>query len=161
MKALDRFAIFVSTAGGIGFAPVSPGTFGSLPGIALGVLLHQAAIWLWPDALVTQRQATAAALVCLTAGAFWAVARAERYWNTHDDQRIVVDEVLGMAIGIAFVPPHWLNLLAGFALFRLLDIWKPGPIGWLDEKAPGAWGTMSDDLVAGGLTAAALIALAL
>jgi phosphatidylglycerophosphatase A len=156
-SAADRLAITISTAGGIGLAPVSPGTFGSIPGLALGLLLHTLAVRWWPDALVSQRQATIVALVIFTALAMWAVARTERFWNTHDDQRIVADEVLGMAIGVAFITPTLLHYAVAFGLFRLLDIWKPGPIGWLDEKAPGAWGTMSDDLLAGILTALVMV----
>ena len=41
------------------------------------------------------------------------------------------------------------GLLIGFALFRLFDIWKPFPIGWVDQKVPGALGTMLDDVIAG------------
>jgi phosphatidylglycerophosphatase A len=48
------------------------------------------------------------------------------------------------------------SVLAAFVLFRLLDVWKPGPIGWL-ERLPGGWGIMADDLL-GGAVAGALVA---
>jgi phosphatidylglycerophosphatase A len=34
----------------------------------------------------------------------------------------------------------------------LLDIWKPGPIGWADRNVKGAFGVMLDDLIAAALT---------
>ncbi|HYQ39540.1 MAG TPA: phosphatidylglycerophosphatase A, partial [Pseudomonas sp.] len=45
--------------------------------------------------------------------------------------------------------PGWPWLLAGFALFRLLDIWKPWPIRWVDRQVHGGTGIMLDDLLAG------------
>ena len=57
---------------------------------------------------------------------------------------------------IAFVSPTALNYLVGFALFRLLDITKPPPIGTIDQKFPGAAGTLFDDVVA-GIAAAAIL----
>jgi phosphatidylglycerophosphatase A len=84
--------------------------------------------------------------------AFWSIARTEFKWRTHDDSRIVVDEIVGQAIAVAFLPVSWTMLVACFALFRLLDIWKPLLIGWIDRNAPGAWGTLCDDLLAGALT---------
>ena len=69
--------------------------------------------------------------------------------GTHDDQRIVIDEVIGQSIALSFCPPTFLSLILGFTLFRLFDITKPGPIGWADRRLPGAWGTLLDDVMAG------------
>jgi phosphatidylglycerophosphatase A len=94
----------------------------------------------------------------LTLLALWAIHVTERAWGTHDDQRIVIDEVVGQAIAVAFVAPTELSLVAGFGLFRLLDITKPLIIGWVDERGPGAVGTLFDDVLAGIGTAVVLCA---
>ena len=156
----DRIATTLATSGGIGLAPKAPGTFGSLPGLAVGAGLHQAALrgaaaleapaWAAPLAIL-------GGLLALLLLAWWSIARTERLWNTHDDQRIVIDEVVGQAIAVGFFTPSWLTLVAGFALFRLFDITKPLAIGWIDREAPGALGTLFDDVLA-GLVAALLLA---
>jgi phosphatidylglycerophosphatase A len=67
----------------------------------------------------------------------------------HDPSRIVIDEVAGFLVAMTWVPFTWLYVLAAFALFRLLDIWKPGPIGVLDRRIKGGLGTVIDDVAAG------------
>lgn len=103
-----------------------------------------------------------AGALLLTLVAVWSIALTERAWDSHDDPRIVIDEVVGQYVWCLFLPSTiiaergllttgGLALLA-FGIFRLLDIWKPGPIGWADAKLPGVWGTLTDDLIAGMLT---------
>jgi phosphatidylglycerophosphatase A len=53
----------------------------------------------------------------------------------------------------------WPGLIAAFVLFRLFDIWKPGPVGWADRR-DDALGVMLDDVIAGVLGAIAVVALA-
>ena len=55
--------------------------------------------------------------------------------------------------------PLWLAL--SFFLFRMLDILKPGPIGWLDKNLKGGLGIMADDLAAGVVTAVGIHGLLL
>jgi len=76
-----------------------------------------------------------------------------------DPGRIVVDEICGQLIALAFLPGGWVPVGISFALFRFFDIIKPWPIRRL-ESLPGGWGIMADD-VAAGLVAAALARLAL
>jgi phosphatidylglycerophosphatase A len=54
--------------------------------------------------------------------------------------------------------PAW--LLAGFLLFRLLDIWKPNPIRWAERSFAGGAGVMMDDVFA-GILGGALVGAAL
>ena len=61
-----------------------------------------------------------------------------------------------MWLALAFLPPIWWLVLLAFGLFRLLDILKPGPIGWLDREVKGGLGVMLDDLLAGGVVAIVL-----
>jgi phosphatidylglycerophosphatase A len=76
-----------------------------------------------------------------------------------DPGRIVVDEVCGQLIALAFLPAAWVPVAVSFVLFRFFDIIKPWPIRRL-EKLPGGWGIMADD-VGAGLAAAALSRLVL
>lgn len=75
----------------------------------------------------------------------WASARAEILLNCHDPREAVLDEVFGMWLTfLPFTEINWQLLLAGFILFRIFDIFKPGPIGAM-ESLPGGWGIMLDD----------------
>jgi phosphatidylglycerophosphatase A len=78
----------------------------------------------------------------------WSAGRAQALWGRHDDGRIVIDEVAGQLLALAFLPLRLEVALTGFALFRLFDIWKPGPIRRA-ERWPGGLGVVADDLVAG------------
>jgi len=69
--------------------------------------------------------------------------------GTHDAQHIVVDEAAGTLLTLALVPRTAANLLLGFLLFRLFDIWKPWPVRWADRHVGGGFGSMLDDLLAG------------
>ena len=55
----------------------------------------------------------------------------------------------------------WLALPAGFALFRLFDIWKPWPVRWADRKVGGGLGVMLDDVLAAVYAVAVLLGLRL
>ncbi len=73
----------------------------------------------------------------------------------------MIDEVAGQLAAVAGLPrPSVLGLALAFALFRLLDVAKPGPVAWADRK-PGAGWIMADDVIAGALAAAGLRALGL
>jgi phosphatidylglycerophosphatase A len=67
----------------------------------------------------------------------------------HDFSEIVIDEVIGFLITMTWLPMTWQAYVAGFLLFRVLDILKPFPIGYLDRKVPGGLGVVVDDVVAG------------
>lgn len=142
----------------LGLAPKAPGTFGSLAGIPVGLFFftygHTLAQRIaWPAWLVQTFL-----LSLLGVFSWWVIERTEKLWNTHDDGRIVIDEVLGQAIPLSFMAADWKVVLAAFVLFRFFDIVKPGPIGWADRKLPGAWGTLIDDVIA-GIFAWAVLAL--
>ncbi len=72
---------------------------------------------------------------------------AEKYWGK-DSNKIVIDEVLGMAVGLLFLPINLKTLLIGLILFRFFDIAKPLYIKKM-ENFKGGWGVMMDDLLAG------------
>jgi phosphatidylglycerophosphatase A len=148
----------LATAGGSGFAPFAPGTFGSAFAVLLFVPL--AALGSFGYGLVT--------LVLFAVGVP-ASSAAEKIFRKSDDGRIVIDEVVGQLITLlplVVVPldtglPRYGLLAAGFTLFRLFDIWKPGPVRVLERRVHRGLGVMLDDVAAGVLAAIALSLLIL
>lgn len=73
----------------------------------------------------------------------------ERGREGHDHAEVVIDEVAGFAVAMTWLPMTWQAWVAAFVLFRIIDIFKPPPIAWLDRKVPGGIGVVADDLAAG------------
>jgi phosphatidylglycerophosphatase A len=138
---LSNPAHFVSLGFGSGLAPFAPGTFGSL----LGWLLAR---WLHPglgDAVFFVLLALATAIGI---GAMHVTGKA---LGEMDHGAIVWDEVIAMSLIVALLPGSMWKQALAFLLFRILDIRKPGPVGWADRSVGGAAGVMLDDLIAAGL----------
>ena len=141
---LSHPAGWIATAFGAGLAPRAPGTAGSLVALLPW--------WFWLRDV--SMSAYVAVLVVGFALGVWVCAIAERRLGTHDLGALVWDEVIGMWITL-LVAPHaslaWTlaYMLAGFALFRLFDIWKPWPVRWADRRVGGGLGVMLDDVLAG------------
>ena len=147
----------IATFGFIGLIPVAAGTFASLAALATGYLLHRL------GGFPLLAAATVVAYGARHLGDPGGNLRAARPRPAD----IVIDEVVGQWIALmplsaglwfAGAPPGlfpWPGWVSAFLLFRLLDIWKPGPIGWADRR-PGPTGVMLDDAIA-GLVAAALV----
>jgi phosphatidylglycerophosphatase A len=134
---------------GAGCSPKAPGTMGTL--LAVGFYLPMSRLSLPVYALV---------LVGVVLLGIWLCGRAARDLGVHDHPGIVWDEIAGFLLTMFAAPTGWWWIVLGFALFRLFDIWKPWPIGWLDRRVAGGWGIMLDDLVAGLFAALCLQALA-
>lgn len=131
---------------GSGFFPVAPGTAGSLAALVVGAELMR---------LPAAALPVAALLAAL--GGVWAIGAAQA--GGDDPGWVVIDEVAGMWITlIGLARPTISGLVAAFLLFRLLDITKPGPIGWADRQHTPA-GVMGDDLIAGAIGAGILWAV--
>ncbi len=150
----------MGTVGGVGLAPVAPGTFGSAVAIPVFVLFsplcHAAGALGWFLFALSW-----AALLGLGS---WAGDRLEPVFGRADDGRIVMDEVVGQLLAYApllfFSPtPNLRSLVTGFVLFRLFDVWKPGPVRWAERRFRGGLGVMMDDVVAGALAAGVLAGL--
>ena len=130
---------------GCGFVPTAPGTVASALTLLPGVLL-----------LTISPSLLAIAAASMTLAGLWAI-RAARIDG--DPAWIVIDEVAGQLLalyGLAHV--SMLGVLLAFLIFRLLDVVKPGPIGWADRQG-GAAGVMADDVIAGVVTAGILWAV--
>lgn len=138
MRAADRVAAVVATGFGAGYAPVAPGTFGSLPGLLLAWgLFRGGGAW-----------AVVAGLVAVTAAGAWAADRFAAPGEERDPRVVVVDEIAGQMTALLFIVPTPGSLLAAFVTFRALDVLKPFPARHLEALSGGS-GIMADDLAAG------------
>jgi phosphatidylglycerophosphatase A len=148
----QRRALLSSPAGwlacgfGSGLAPVAQGTFGSLASILPWLWLSHGSLPL--NLLV---------IVIGFAVGVWACDVAGRALGVDDHRSLVWDEFIGQWIALlpALLAPWW-AVVAGFALFRLFDVWKPWPIRWFDQHLKGGLGVMVDDVIAGIFAAVAL-----
>lgn len=144
-----RLARAVATVGGLGYSPVAPGTCGTLAAVPLA--------WCCRN---LERPAFLAVVIAISVVGIASATVADRSWGLHDSQRIVIDEVAGYLLTVAFVDRgSWLLLAIGFGVFRALDIAKPPPIRQLDRHVGGGLGVMVDDLAAGAIGAALLYAI--
>ena len=138
--------VLIACGLGSGFLPRAPGTAGS----AVAIL-----VWWWllePLRLEWQL----AVIVIVTGLGTWLVGRIQHRLNITDPGAIVIDEFVGQWLVLLAAPSEPLIVVGGFLLFRLFDIWKPWPVGWLERRVPGAFGVMVDDLTAGLLGLAVL-----
>ena len=134
---MTRFAVFLATVGYIGYFPIAPGTVGSAAGLLFYLL-----VW-WTQSPIVE----VGLIVALFLAGVWAGTTAERYFGGIDPGPIVLDEVVGMLITLAFIPVGLSGAVAGFFLFRVFDVLKPFPAGRL-EKLHGGFGVMADDAMA-------------
>ena len=135
---MTRVAVFIATAAYCGYFPIAPGTVGSAAGLIVYLL-----VW-WTKSPIVE-----ASLIAITfAGGTWAATHAERFFGGIDPGPVVIDEVLGMLVTLAFIPVGWPAALAGFFLFRVFDVIKPYPANRL-EHFHGGFGIMADDAMAG------------
>jgi len=134
---VTRLAVFIATVGYSGYFPIAPGTVGSLAGLVFYLL-----VW-WSRSPVVE----VGLIVVLFAVGVWAGTTAERYFGGIDPGPIVIDEVVGMLITLAFIPVGPSGALLGFVLFRIFDVVKPYPAGRL-ERLHGGFGVMADDAMA-------------
>ncbi len=149
----------VATLGGAGLVRPAPGTWGSLAALPLAWVAMQGGAVLF----------TVLTVLALPLG-YWATSQVTAGRDDHDPSEVVIDELLGQWIALmpvawgaaaagVGVEKLWPGWVAAFVFFRLFDVWKPGPVGWMDRRTD-AWGVMLDDAVAGGMAAICVLALA-
>lgn len=155
-----KLAQIIGTVMGVGHIRPAPGTWGSLVALPWGWLLH----------VIGGLPLLVLAIVMGFFKGWWATDKMTAGQEDHDPSEIVVDEVIGqwiallplsyaawsMEISILAMWPGW---IAAFALFRLFDITKLGPIGWADRMNTPL-GVMLDDVIAGIFAALGVVALA-
>jgi len=138
---MRKLIVFLATAGYAGFVPLAPGSAGSLVGLIVAWAIF-GGVWQVPSMIVVP--VFAAAFVA----AWWISGQAEEILNQPDSSHIVIDEVLGMVATMFLNPVDRGHLIIGFVLFRLFDIVKPFPAGFIDRRLRGGAGVMLDDLAA-------------
>jgi phosphatidylglycerophosphatase A len=134
----DAIVLFLAQGFGTGRVPRAPGTAGTLPGVALYLVFAGLP-------LVAYLGLVAVLFVIGVA----LCERAARILDEPDPPSVVWDEIVGVMIAMIGIAPSLATVIAGFLAFRLFDIWKPWPIGWVDRRVPGGLGIMLDDVLAG------------
>lgn len=133
---------------GSGLAKKAPGTFGTLVGIPLFLLISQLNA-------ITQITVICALFIM----GIYFCDKAGTALGVSDHGSIVWDEIVAMMLVLTFTPIHWQYWVAAFILFRLFDIWKPYPIRQCDASIKGGFGVMLDDLLAAAYAILSLKAL--
>jgi phosphatidylglycerophosphatase A len=134
---MQRVAVFVCSFGYIGFFPIAPGTVGSAAGLLVYLAFRRAGVPHFELPVI----------VALFGLGIVFGASSERALGCIDPAPVVIDEVMGMLMTLFLVPVNWLGMLAGFLVFRVLDIVKPFPARRF-ERLPGGLGIMADDAMA-------------
>ncbi len=134
---MNFFVLLFATGFGVGFSPIVPGTMGTLMAIPIYYFLSSISTPLYELTLAT-----------LFFFSSWIAGQAERYWEKKDDQRIVIDEIMGFLVTMLWLPKSPLFIIAGFLLFRFFDILKPFPIRRL-QRVKAGYGVVLDDVLAG------------
>ena len=132
--------LIMATATGlfVGYLPFAPGTFGTALAIPLHMLFIKFSLPFYALAI-----GCTILIGILTAGS------AEKILDIKDPGVVVIDEIAGMLITLIGAPNNPYVWLIGFVLFRIFDILKPFPIGWVDKRIHGGIGIMLDDIIAG------------
>lgn len=137
---MKRLAVVISSGFGAGFLKPGPGTWGTAVAFLISALIYVSGVsddFFIPVILT---------LLFYAAG-LWSIGMLEDDWED-DDQRIVVDEMIGYWITIIMIPVSWTSLILAFFLFRIFDIIKPLGIRRFDEIKTN-WAVLVDDVVAG------------
>lgn len=136
---MDRLAKLLATFFYLGQIPFLPGTAGSIAGLMLYVSVSGL------------RWAIAVVFALILISGFFSAGRAEKLYAKKDPRQVIIDEVAGVFLAFIGLPVTPLCLVAGFLIFRMLDILKPFNIRRV-EKLAGSLGIMADDLLCGLLT---------
>ena len=138
-KVFSNPSLFLATGFGIGLMPIAPGTFGSMLGILLFLVLahlNLSVSWLCLIILI------------LYFFSYVAVQSTLKIIKRSDPGEIVIDEVLGMMLVMMTIPPDPKWIFLAFILFRIFDILMPWPINRVDSQLKNALGVMLDDFIA-------------
>ena len=157
---VDYLALAIATFG-VGLLPLAPGTWGSVVGVGIYLLLRYFALNLGQFPFLALQLVVILAIIF---AGIWAATQTERLSGRKDPGKVVVDEVAGQMISLlplVLVPASaWSTwVIVSFTLFRFFDIVKPYPAKRM-ERLHGGLGIMCDDLVA-GIYAAVIILMAI
>ena len=145
----DKAIKFLACGFGSGLVKIAPGTAGTLVGVPICLLCLPLPWFL--------RLLVVLALIVFSV---YVSGRAEEIYKKKDDQRIVIDEIVGFQVSMLPVTITIPHLCAGFVLFRVFDILKPFPLKNL-QRLPDGWGVVLDDVGAGVYAGVAILLLTL
>ena len=142
----NKFYTLIATGLFVGKIPFAPGTFGSVLGVLIWVLINQI---FFPSLLIWGLIIAVLTLIGIRAADFYC-----KKHKKEDAKEVVIDEICGQLLAFLIAEYfltnlNYLSLFLGFVLFRIFDIKKPLLIGSLDKKVKGGLGVMLDDLLAG------------
>ena len=137
-KGNRTFFLLLGTGFGSGYCPLTPGTAGTV----VGILFFLGFSYLSPLLYFI----TTIAFIFFAA---WIAEGAEKFFQQKDARTIVIDEITGFLVTMLWIPCTLINVGIGFLIFRILDIVKPFPAGWIDRNLSGGWGIVLDDVAAG------------
>ena len=138
MTLRKKIILFLSSGCLLGNMPFAPGSFGTLAGLPI--------CWL----LSSVDSSISFILIALAIPfAIWVAGEAEQILEKKDPGAIVIDEIVGMVLTLAGLPFNATTAGLGFVLFRVFDITKPFPIGFLERRFKGGTGIVLDDVAAG------------
>ena len=129
---------FIAFGLGSGTFPFAPGTFGTLMAIPFYLAMQP----LSPLHYFIL-------LVIITVGSMWLCDKVSKEINVHDHPGMCLDEIVGYLVTMMGAPFGLGWIILGFILFRIFDILKPWPIGFIDKKIHGGFGMIMDDVMAG------------
>lgn len=128
----------LASAGYLGYFPRASGTMGTIAGVLVFLIYS-----FFPPFIYLLSTAAFFALAC------WASEKAEVILGQKDSPKIVIDEVAGYLITMAFLPCTMITLAAGFLFFRVFDIIKPPPAAAINRRMEGGFAVVLDDVAAG------------
>jgi phosphatidylglycerophosphatase A len=137
-KGNRTFFLLLGTGFGRGYFSLAPGTAGTAVGICF--------FWCFAKFSPLLYLITLFSFIFLSA---WIADGAEKIFEQKDARTIVIDEIAGFLVTMLWIPCTLINVGIGFLIFRILDIVKPFPAGWVDRNLSGGWGIVLDDVAAG------------
>lgn len=136
--ALKGPILFFSSGTYLGYIPFASGTFGTLWGLPIFYILS------------AQSFRFQCLIITVSIGlAIFLAGQTENFLKRKDPSQVVIDEIVGYMVTVAGMPFSWTTAISGFFIFRIMDILKPYPIRKIDQKMPGGWGIVLDDVLAG------------
>ena len=135
---MNYFIVILATGFGVGFSPIAPGTLGTLIAIPIYYIVSTISSPIYEITLIASFFLSV-----------WISENAEIIFGKKDDQRIIIDEIMGFFVTMLWIKRTAALILIGFFLFRLFDILKPFPIRHLEKRVKGGFGVVLDDVMAG------------
>ncbi len=133
--------VFMASGFGLGLMPLTPGSFATLGGLVIYFCICH---WPWWAYVII--------LFLMSLLAVYVSDQVSRAYRLDDPTVVCLDEFAGILVALFLVPPTWPYVVTAFFLFRLLDIWKPWIIGWVDREVHSGFGMVLDDMIAGFFT---------